>query len=123
MGTTTASGNAASGARQVLGMSLEVGASEWKMAFSPGLGQQPRHRVVAAGDLEAVKKEIEAAKARFGLRADVRVVSCYEAGRDGFWIHRALVRMGIENHVVDSAAIEVSRRSSEGKRPAVRRCH
>jgi transposase len=115
MRTTTASGNAAGGATLVLAMSLELGASEWKMAFSPGLGQQPRHRTVAAGDLEAVKKEIEAAKARFGLPAAVRVVSCYEAGRDGFWIHRALVSMGIENHVVDSAAIEVSRRSRRAK--------
>jgi transposase len=115
MGTTTASGNAAMGATQVLAMSLELGASEWKIAFSPGLGQQPRHRTVAAGDLEALKKEIAAAKARFKLPADVRVASCYEAGRDGFWIHRALEMLGVENHVVDSAAIEVNRRSRRAK--------
>lgn len=115
MGTTTASGNAASEATQVLALSLELGASEWKMAFSPWLGQQPRHRTVAAGDLGAVKKEIAAAKARFKLPGDVRVASCYEAGRDGFWIHRALEMLGVENHVVDSAAIEVSRRSRRAK--------
>jgi transposase len=115
MGTTTASGNAAIGATQVLAMSLELGASEWKMALSPGLGQQPRHRTVAAGDLEAVKKEIAAAKVRFKLPADVRVASCYEAGRDGFWIHRALEMLGVENHVVDSAAIEVNRRARRAK--------
>src|SRR4051794_41956765 len=94
MGTTTASGNAASGATLVLAMSLELGASEWKMAFSPGLGQQPRHRGVAAGDLEAVKKEIAAAKARFKLPADVRVASCYEAGRGGVWGPPAAGRAG-----------------------------
>lgn len=115
MRTTTASENAAAGATQVLAMSLELGASEWKMAFSPGLGQQPRHRVVAAGDLEAVKKEIAAAKSRFKLPAETRVASCYEAGRDGFWIHRALEMLGVENQVVDSAAIEVSRRSRRAK--------
>jgi transposase len=115
MRTTTASGNAASGATAVLAMSFELGATEWKMAFSPGLGQQPRHRVVAAGDLEAVRKEIAAAKARFKLAADVQVVSCYEAGRDGFWIHRALEMLGVENHVVDSAAIEVNRRARRTK--------
>jgi transposase len=115
MGTTTASGNSASGATQVLAMSLELGASEWKIAFSPGLGQQPRHRTIAAGDLEALKKEIAAAKARFKLPADVRVASCYEAGRDGFWIHRALEMLGVENQVVDSAAIEVNRRSRRAK--------
>jgi len=115
MRTTTASGNVASGATAVLAMSFELGASEWKMAFSPGLGQQPRHRVVAAGDLEAVRKEIAAAKARFKLARDVPVVSCYEAGRDGFWIHRALEMMGVKNHVVDSAAIEVNRRARRAK--------
>ncbi|HEU0079812.1 MAG TPA: IS110 family transposase [Longimicrobiaceae bacterium] len=96
-------------------MSLELGASEWKIAFSPGLGQQPRQRQVAAGDLEALKKEIAAAKARFGLAADVPVVSCYEAGRDGFWIHRALKQLGVKNYVVDSAAIEVNRRARRAK--------
>src|SRR4028119_1898573 len=90
MRTTTAPEAATNPATQVLALSLELGATEWKMAFSPGLGQAPRYRSVAAGDLEAVQKEIKAAKARFGLAADVRVVSCYEAGRDGFWIHRAL---------------------------------
>lgn len=115
MGTTTTSGNAATGGTQVLAMSLELGASEWKLAFSPGPAQPPRHRVVGAGDLEAVLKEVAAAKARFKLPAGVRVVSCYEAGRDGFWIHRALEMLGVENQVVDSASIEVSRRSRRAK--------
>jgi transposase len=115
MRTTTAPANETIGATQELAMSLELGASEWKMAFSPGLGQAPRHRTVGAGDLEAVVKEIAAAKARFKLPADVQVVSCYEAGRDGFWIHRALELLGVENHVVDSAAIEVSRQSRRAK--------
>lgn len=115
MRTTTAPENATVHEAQYLAMSLELGATEWKLAFSPGLGQQPRHRGVAAGDLEAVKKEITAAKVRFKLPADVRVVSCYEAGRDGFWIHRALRLLGVENHVVDSASIEVSRRSRRAK--------
>ena len=44
-----------------------------------------------------------------------RVVSCYEAGRDGFWLHRALLSMGIENVVVDSSSIEVNRRSRRVK--------
>jgi transposase len=115
MSTTTASEKATARDGQYLAISFELGATEWKMAFSPGLGQQPRLRTVAAGDLEAVRKEIAAAKARFKLPADVRVVSCYEAGRDGFWIHRALRMLGVENHVVDSAAIEVNRRARRAK--------
>ncbi|HEX8272869.1 MAG TPA: IS110 family transposase [Longimicrobiaceae bacterium] len=85
------------------------------MAFSVGLGQQPRYRSVAARDLAAVRKEIAAAKARFGLSAQARVVSCYEAGRDGFWLDRALKAMGVENLVVDSASIEVNRRARRAK--------
>jgi transposase len=46
---------------------------------------------------------------------DVRVVSCYEAGRDGFWLHRYLQSCGIENVVVDSASIEVDRRKRRMK--------
>jgi hypothetical protein len=25
------------------------------------------------------------------------VISCYEAGRDGFWLHRLLVHEGVQN--------------------------
>jgi hypothetical protein len=41
--------------------------------------------------------------------ADAPVVSCYEAGRDGFWVHRALLTFGVENIVVDSASIQENR--------------
>ena len=44
------------------------------------------------------------------MPASARVVSCFEAGRDGFWLHWNLVSIGIENQVVDAARIEVSRR-------------
>ena len=43
------------------------------------------------------------------------MVSCYEAGRDGFWIHRYLESQGIENLVVDSASLEVNRRKRRAK--------
>jgi transposase len=42
-------------------------------------------------------------------------VSCDEAGRDGFWIHRALTAVGRVNLVVDSASIEVNRRARRAK--------
>lgn len=115
MSTTTASDQTSGRSGQYLAVSLELSASEWKMAFSPGLGQAPRLRTVGAGDLAAVQREIGAAKERFKLPADVRVVSCYEAGRDGFWLHRALEELGVENKVVDSATIEVSRRARRAK--------
>ena len=41
--------------------------------------------------------------------------SCYEAGRDGWWLHRWLREQGIDNIVVDSASIEVNRRARRAK--------
>ena len=43
------------------------------------------------------------------------MVSCYEAGRQGFWLHRWLVAQDVESHVVDSASIEVNRRKRRAK--------
>jgi transposase len=43
------------------------------------------------------------------------VISCYEAGRDGFWLHRWLLTQGVTNHVIDSASIEVNRRARRAK--------
>lgn len=96
-------------------LSFELSAAKWKIAFTVGLGQRARLRTIEARDLERLQSEIEAAKKRFGLPAEAKVVSCYEAGRDGFWLHRALVEMGIENLVVDSASIEVKRRRKHAK--------
>ena len=59
--------------------------------------------------------EIGAAKKRFGLPENAAVASCYEAGRDGFWLHRFLLSKKIENLVVDSASIEVNRRKRRAK--------
>jgi transposase len=85
------------------------------LGFTIGLGQKPRERVVPARDLPRVLEEITAAKRRFKLPDSTRVVSCYEAGRDGFWLHRALVAAGVENQVVDSSSIEVKRRARRAK--------
>ena len=79
------------------------------------MGQRPRIRQIPAGAVVALATEIERAKKRLGLASDAPVVSCYEAGRDGFWLHRYLVAHGITNHVVDSSSIEVNRRARRAK--------
>lgn len=101
--------------RGVLYLSLELGRKEWKLAFGVAAGQKPRLRTMAAGDLKILLSEIRQAKQRLGVREDSVVVSCYEAGRDGFWLHRALESLGIENVVVDSASMEVNRRARRAK--------
>jgi transposase len=96
-------------------LSFELGEREWKLAFTTGLGQRPRHRTIRARDLPRVDEEITAARARFGLAAGAPVCSCYEAGREGFWLHRALTARGGDNVVVDAASIEVNRRARRAK--------
>jgi transposase len=99
----------------VLYVAFELGWGSWKMAFTVGAGQSPRIRTVPARSTSSVLHEIKMAKLRFGLPANAPVVSCYEAGRDGFWLHRFLLQQGIQNIVVDSASIEVSRRKRRAK--------
>lgn len=96
-------------------VAFELSAKQWKLAMTSGFGVEPWLRTVAAGDLRGVARAIQQARARFRLTPAAPVASCYEAGRDGFWIHRALTQLGITNRVVDSASIEVNRRARRAK--------
>jgi transposase len=96
-------------------MALELAAQRWQLAFGVGLATPSRRRTIAAGDREALRREIVAAKRRLGLSATAPVRSCYEAGRDGFWVHRLLTSERVANVVVDSASIEVNRRQRRAK--------
>jgi len=96
-------------------MAQELSARTWKLLLGTSRSPKLLERNVAAGDLEALFGEIAAAKQKLGLPADVRVASCYEAGRDGFWLHRALEARGIESLVVDSSSIEVPRKKRRAK--------
>jgi len=96
-------------------VACELGKTEWKLALTSGFGVSPWVKTVAAGDLRSVARVIAQARQRWGLAATARVVSCYEAGRDGFWVHRALTRLGVVNRVVDSSSIEVNRRARRMK--------
>jgi transposase len=96
-------------------VAFELGDKDWKLAFTVGLGQKPRLRSMPARELPLLQAEIAKAKKRFGLPAEAPVKSCYEAGRDGFWLHRYLSACGVDNSVVDSASIEVNRRQRRAK--------
>src|SRR5665647_2003500 len=92
----------------VLYVAFELANSTWKLACSDG--NKLRHVTVTAGDLAQVRGAITGARRHFDLGDEVHTVSCYEAGRDGFWLHRYLHSCGIDNVVVDSASLEVNRR-------------
>ena len=102
-------------ATAVLHLALELGDKSWKLGFTTGLGQPPRQRDIPAKAVVALEEEIRAAKERFGLPPETTVVSCYEAGRDGFWLHRCLLSLGVHNVVVDSSSIQIDRRQRRAK--------
>jgi transposase len=95
-------------ASTTLYLGLELSNTKWKLAFSNG--SKNRFVTIDARDLKRFHQEVDESRKRLGLASNGQIMSCYEAGRDGFWIHRFLVDGGIENVVVDSASIEVNRR-------------
>lgn len=96
-------------------LAFELGQRMWKLGFTTGLGQPLRIRQIPARATDRLTEEIALAKRRFGLPPEAAVTSCYEAGRDGFWLHRWLVAHGVTNHVVDSSSIEINRRARRPK--------
>jgi transposase len=115
MTTETAQSTLQTLKQMVLYLAFELSQSQWKLGFTIGIGQNPRVRTITARDLDALQLEIRTACQRFGLPEYTPVLSCYEAGRDGFWLHRYLHIQGIANLVVDSASIEVNRRMKRAK--------
>lgn len=96
-------------------LALDLGGSRWQLSFSDGSAARPRRRVVEARDVAALLLELELAKVRYGLPDSTPVCSVYEAGRDGFWLHRWLLAHGVDNVIVDPSSIEVEQRAKRVK--------
>ena len=99
-------------------VSMELSRSKWLItSLSPGGGEKMSKHTITGGDLPGLFERFallqERARARSGRTYPVVVIQ--EAGLDGFWIHRALERQGIESHVVDPASIATSRRARRAK--------
>jgi len=114
--TTAAAHNEPENTPEVtLFVACELREKTWKLGFTTGHGQKPRERTVTARHHERVLDEIAQAKRRLGLPESAAVVRGYEAGREGFWLHRFLQGHGIMNPVVDSSSIAVNRRRRRAK--------
>jgi transposase len=100
---------------RALFLAFELGSTKWTLGFTTAPAERPRVRTIAAGDLAQLEREIVAAKLRVGVPLDAPVHACYEAGRDGFWLHRWCTAHGIANVVVESSSIEVNRRARRAK--------
>ncbi len=97
-------------------VAFELSKAKWKLGVMlPGSAKMSRY-TIAGGDLAALTERLAAARAKAAWTGKpVRIVSCYEAGFDGHWLHRWLTDQGVINHVIDPASIQVNRRARRAK--------
>ena len=100
---------------RMLHVAFELGNTEWVLGLATRLEDPPVLRTIPARDLTRLGAALQEAKAQLGCPASAPVHRCYEAGRDGFWLHRFLLSRGIQNVVIDSSSIEVNRRQRRAK--------
>jgi len=97
-------------------VAFELSKAKWKLGIVlPGSEKMSRF-TIDGGDLAALAARLAVARAKAERSCEtVRIVSCFEAGFDGHWLHRWLLDQGVINHEIDSASIEVSRRARRAK--------
>jgi transposase len=98
-------------------VALELSKSRWLVGIHSPVADKISCHGIAGGDTAALLALIDRYRrqAEEHLKQPVRVLSCYEAGYDGFWLHRLLRANGIENHVMDPASLPVDRRARRAK--------
>jgi transposase len=98
-------------------VAIELSQKDWLVTLhSPDKDRLSRHKI-GVGDGAGLLSLLERVRERAGraVGATPRVASCYEAGYDGFWLHRFLQTHGIESYVFDPASIAVEQRSRRAK--------
>lgn len=96
-------------------VAMELSLSKWVLAFAVAGQEKKRFKTVAGSDYAALQATLQEVKGYFRLAEETPAVFCYEAGRDGFYPYRQLTAAGHTVWVIDSASIEVSRRSRQAK--------
>src|SRR6202162_2691059 len=96
---------------------IELSKMSWVIAFNTPLSEKISRRTLTGCKWKRLLELIEEVRARVSRETGraVEVVSCYEAGYDGFWLHRQLEAHGIRNYVIDPASLQVDRRGRRGK--------
>lgn len=98
-------------------VALELSRARWVVAVHTPLADKISRHTLAGGDADALLALIERTRTRVAraLGRPVVVLSCYEAGYDGFWLHRLVEAHGVRNHVLDPASLQVNRRARRAK--------
>jgi len=100
----------------VVFVAIEMSRSRWDVVVHTPVSDKLSRHCLEAGNGAALIEFIDRVKGVARRRGrDVRVVSCYEAGYDGFWLDRLLRQNGIANHIIDAASVEVNRRARRAK--------
>src|SRR5712664_491232 len=96
---------------------IELSRMSWVIAFNTPLSEKISHRTLTGCKWKRLLELIEEVRARISRETGraVEVISCYEAGYDGFWLHRQLSAHGIRNYVIDPASLQVDRRARRVK--------
>jgi transposase len=109
--------SAAMSSRTTIYVAIELSASSWLVAARlPGI-KKARIDRLDSGDTMGLLKIIAELRAQvstqLGMPADL--ACCFEAGRDGFWLHRWLVAHGVAAYVLEPTSILVNRRPRRAK--------
>src|SRR6201998_4854501 len=98
-------------------LAIELSKKSWIVAVNTPLAEKiSRHTLKPCDGKELLDlcERIRTRVARETMKR-VEIVSCYEAGYDGFWLHRLLETHGIRNYVIDPASLQVDRRARRAK--------
>lgn len=103
----------------VIIIAIELSQSTWLVAARlPGVEKSRLHKI-DAGDTVALLSYLSSLQNHALVRARTDALPtlscCFEAGRDGFWLHRFLTMHGIVNHVLEPTSILVNRRARRAK--------
>jgi transposase len=96
---------------------IELSKQSWVIGFNTPLSEKISRRTLSGCDWKGLLEFIEEVRARVSreMGRAVAVMSCYEAGYDGFWLHRQLEAHGVRNYVIDPASLQVDRRARRVK--------
>ena len=98
-------------------LAIELSKKSWIVAVNTPLSDKISRHTLKAGDGKELLDLCERIRTRVAreTKKRVEIVSCYEAGYDGFWLHRLLEAHGIRNYVIDPASLQVDRRARRAK--------
>ena len=98
-------------------VAIELSKKSWIVAVNTPLADKISCHTLKPGDGKELLDLCERIRTRVAreTKRRVEIVSCYEAGYDGFWLHRLLEAHGIRNYVIDPASLQVDRRARRAK--------